>query len=154
MTFDGFVPLDIWKMSTPKERQPVRDLAIAEFFAAAAGTDILDHIPAERRKEVVGAFLDALGVDGMREAMPPELSAALRARQPVNLTLRLRELDLGAAAHLMLDAFGNRFEMIVAKTRELRAPKGRKSNKAGKSEIPADLSIPNFLKRPSPAVRP
>ena len=85
MSFDGFVPLDIWKMSTPEEQQPVRNSVIAEFFAAAAGTDILDRIPAERRKEVVGAFLDALGVDGMREVMPPELSAALRARQPVNL---------------------------------------------------------------------
>jgi hypothetical protein len=101
-------------------------------------------------------LLDAVGIETIITAMSPDLYATLRARQlqPANLLLRLRELDRGAAAQLLLDAYGSRLEAIITTVRELRAPKGRKSDKAGKSEIPADLSIPNFLKRPSPAVRP
>ena len=52
--------------------------------------------------------------------------------------------DRGAAAQLLLDAYGSRLEAIITTVRELREPKGRKSDKAGKSEIPADLSNPDF----------
>jgi hypothetical protein len=77
----------------------------------------------------LGGLLETAGLAVILGAMSSDLNAQLQARtkQPINFVLKLRELDLGAAAHLMLDAFGNRFELVVAKTRELRAPKGRKA---------------------------
>jgi hypothetical protein len=88
---------------------------------------LVDHwrrCPAER-----GVLLDVVGIEAIITAMSPDLHATLRARQlqPANLLLRLRDHDLGAAAQLLLDAYGwNRLEMIIAKVREMRAPKAGK----------------------------
>jgi hypothetical protein len=68
--------------STPEERQVIGELVLEEFFARADGADILDRIPAARRKEVVQAFLDQLAVEGMLGAMSLEFGQELRARLP------------------------------------------------------------------------
>jgi hypothetical protein len=73
--------VEIWE-STPEERQLIADRVLEQFFAAAEGADILEHIPADRRTEVVRAILDQLGVDGMRAAMSPEFGQQLRAAVP------------------------------------------------------------------------
>jgi hypothetical protein len=60
----------------------IRELVLDEFFAVASGADIYDHIPADRRAEVAGAFLDRLTAKVMCEVMSPEFGEQLRARMP------------------------------------------------------------------------
>lgn len=91
----------------------------------------------QRCPDELGALLDASGFEVVRAAMSPDFTAQLqaRAKQPTNLILKLRELDRGAAAQLLLDAFGwSRLCAIIGKVTDLRTPKGRssKSDKSGK----------------------
>ena len=74
--------LDTWNENTPEDQQFIRDLVLEEFFAEASGTDIFDRIPAARLKEVVGAFLDRLGVDGLCANMSKDFREKLLERMP------------------------------------------------------------------------
>ena len=67
---------------TPEEQQLIRDLVLNEFFAEAAGADLFERIPGHRLAEVVAAFLDRLGLNGLRQMMSPEFGAQLRSAKP------------------------------------------------------------------------
>jgi hypothetical protein len=73
--------LEAWD-AAPEERELIRDLVLEEYFAEAGGTDLYDRIPADRRAEVVRAFLDRLTADAMCEVMSPEFGKKLRDRMP------------------------------------------------------------------------
>src|SRR6516165_2338550 len=60
------------------EQQIFRDLILEEFFAQASGSDIYDRIPIARLDEVIPAFLDKLGVKGMRTRMSDKFGTDLR----------------------------------------------------------------------------
>jgi hypothetical protein len=60
----------------------IRNVVLDEFFAKASGAEIHDHIPPDRRAEVVGAFLDRLTANAMCEVMSPEFGKQLRDRMP------------------------------------------------------------------------
>jgi hypothetical protein len=116
----------------PEGRQRIRDLVLEEYFAATDGADILARIPVARRDEVVAAFLVKLTVKDVIAVFGDQL----RAELPANPLLKLREMDNVSAAETLLEAFGaDRFETIVERVRELRAPKGKKSGKSEKRKF-------------------
>ena len=83
--------------------------------ATAAKSDKPEETLIEHWRRCPGelsGLLETAGLAVILGAMSSDLNAQLQARtkQPINFVLKLRELDLGAAAHLMLDAFGSRFE--------------------------------------------
>ena len=68
-------------MSTPEERQPVREAVLREYFERAAGGNILGRIRDAKRDDVaITDFLDALTVTGMLQAMSAEFGTDLRTR--------------------------------------------------------------------------
>jgi hypothetical protein len=73
--------LQLWESSDPAERALLSDVVLDQYFAASVtGDDILDdilrRIPRDRHREVYGAFLDRLTVDGLLAAMSAELVAS------------------------------------------------------------------------------
>jgi hypothetical protein len=74
--------VDLWCEATPGERDAISDLVLEQYLTTASGEDLHDRIRAARRKEVIGALLDRLGVDGLRKVMSPDFGAQLRAAVP------------------------------------------------------------------------
>jgi hypothetical protein len=70
------------KKPGPSADEVIAGVVLDEFFAAAAGADILNRIPAERHKVVVAGLLDALGVADVLANMSDAFGAELRARVP------------------------------------------------------------------------
>jgi hypothetical protein len=55
---------------------------LEDYFALADGRNFLSRIRGAKRDVVIRDFLDALGVDGVLQAMSPEFGAQLRDRVP------------------------------------------------------------------------
>jgi hypothetical protein len=123
--FNTLVELDL-PLGAATEATPTSTMVLEEFFAQASGVDILARIPAARRDAVIPDILKSIDIKDVIEV----LGEQLRAELPTNPLLKLRELDNATAAETLRDAFGaGRFETIVEKVREFRAPKGRKPSK-------------------------
>jgi hypothetical protein len=73
--------VESWE-SSPEDRAAIRDLVLEDYFALADGRNFLSRIHGVKRDVVIRDLLDALGVDGMLQAMSPEFGAQLRAKVP------------------------------------------------------------------------
>jgi hypothetical protein len=75
--------VESWE-SSPEDRAAIRDLVLEDHYALADGRYILSRIRAatKQSERVITDFLDALGVDGMLQAMSDEFGRQLRAKVP------------------------------------------------------------------------
>ena len=117
-----------------EHRARARQLVV-ELTKGAPAETLTDHW--RRRPDELRDLLDAAG-DLVFEQMSPDFAAKLqlRAKQPANVTVRLRELDNAPAAQLLIDAFGTgRLAKIVEKVAALRAPGGARKSGSEKNEF-------------------
>ena len=96
--------LESWEAS-PEDRATIRDLVLDDYFALADGRNICTRIRGTKRDVVIRDFLDALGVDGMREVMSPEFRKGLRAELP-GPNAWLVEKDAGTIARKIVEVVG------------------------------------------------
>ena len=134
MSWSAFSPLELWEMSTPEERQPVREAVLREYFERAAGGNILGRIRDAKRDDVaITDFLDALTVTGMLQAMSAEFGTDLRTR--VETLKKFKKLSMEKT----VDASGKTIHALEQRGELLAAALGPSR---GANGIPVAAEIP------------
>jgi hypothetical protein len=118
-------------------------VALEQFFAHASGAEILQRIPAARRKEVVSALFDALGANGVLEAASDEFKQQLCTKVPTNPNAWLVNTDAGTIARKIADTAGmTKADAVRTHLLNLAVPK-RRVGKSVDSEVAAKGGAPD-----------